>query len=85
MEHDMICKLKLQEWSKLIADKKSLMTIIYGQCDDVTRTKIALANDYKIIRCDAELIAFLAIVQTVCYGSNDGGLSFKPYKNVVMM
>ena len=27
-EHDMKCKLKLQEWSKLLADKRSLMTII---------------------------------------------------------
>ena len=30
MEHDMKCKLKLQEWSKLLANKRSLMTIIYG-------------------------------------------------------
>ena len=28
-EQDMKCKLKLQEWFKLIADKKSLMNIIY--------------------------------------------------------
>ena len=68
----MKCKLKLQEWSKLTADKKSLMTIIYRQCNDATRTEIALGNDYKILRANAELIRFLAIVQTVCYGSDDG-------------
>ena len=79
----MKCKLKLQEWSKILADKRSLMTIIYGQCNDATRTKISLGDDYKIIRSDAELIRFLEIVQKVCYGSDDGGLSFKPYKNVV--
>ena len=83
LEHDMKCKLKLQEWSKLLTDKMSLMTIIYGQCDDATRTEIALGDDYEIIRNDAELIRFLAIVQKVCYGSDDRGLSFKPYKNVM--
>ena len=61
------------------------MTIIYGQFDNATRTKIALSDDYEIILHDAELIRFLEIVQTVCYGSNDGGLSFKPYKNVVVV
>ena len=81
----MKCKLKLQEWSKFIADKKFLMTIIYGQCDDATRTEIALGDNYKILRAKAELIRFLAILQTVCYGSDDGGLSFKPYKNVVVV
>ena len=79
----MKCKLKLQEWSKLIADKKSLMTIIYGQCDDATRTEIALGDCYKAICTDGELINFLALVRKVCYGSNDGGLSFKPYKITV--
>ena len=80
-ELDMKCKVKLQEWSKLIADKKSLMTIIYRQCNDATRTKIALGNYYEVIRANAELIRFLEIVQTFCYGSDDGGLLFKPYKN----
>ena len=61
------------------------MTIIYGQCDDATRTKIALGDDYEIIHRDAELIAFIEIAQTLCYRSNDGGLLFKPYKNVVVV
>ena len=30
-ERDMNTKLNLQEWSKLLANKRSLMTIIYGQ------------------------------------------------------
>ena len=59
------------------------MTIIYGQCNNTTRTKIALETNYKIIRTNAELIRFLRLVRKVCYGSNDGGLSLKPYKNVV--
>ena len=61
------------------------MTIIYGQCNDATRTEIALSADYKIICRDVELIRFLEIVRKVCYGSDNGGLSFKPYKNVVVV
>ena len=82
-EHDIQSKLQLGEWSKLLADKRSLMTIIYGQCDDATRTEIALGTDYETIRTNAELIRFLELVRKVCYGSDDGGLSFKPYKIVV--
>ena len=59
------------------------MTIIYGQCDDATRTEIALGPN-ETVCANGELINFLAILQTVCYGSNDGGSSFKPYKNVVV-
>ena len=44
-EHDMKCKLKLQEWSKPLANKRSLMTIIYGQCNNATRTKIDFGNN----------------------------------------
>ena len=84
-KYDLKCKLKLQEWSKLTSNKKSLMTIIYGQCDDATRTEIALGTNYETICIDRELINFLEIIQTVCYGSDDGGLSFKPYKNVVVV
>ena len=39
----------------------------------------------KPFHADGELINFLAILQTVCYRSDDGGLSFEPYKNVVVV
>ena len=61
------------------------MTIIYRQCDDATRTKIALGTNYEIMCINAELIRFLGLVWKVCYGSDNGGLSFKPYKNVVVV
>ena len=82
-EHDLKSKIQLQEWYKLTADKKALMTIIYGQCDDATRTEISIGALYKAIRDNAEIINFLALVRKVCFGSNDGGLSFKPYKITV--
>ena len=83
LDYDQKSKLKLQEWSKLTADKKSLMTTIFRQCDNATRTEIALGANYKTNCEDGELINFLTRLQTVCYGSNNKGLFFKPYKNVV--
>ena len=49
LDYNQKSKLKLQEWSKLTADKKSLITIIFGQCNDTTRTEIALGTNYKNI------------------------------------
>ena len=59
------------------------MTIIFRQCDNETRTEIALVANHKTDRENGELINFLTRLQTVCYGSDNGGLSFKPYRNIV--
>ena len=37
--------LKLQEWDKLITDKKSLMTVILEQCNDATKTNQEYSRD----------------------------------------
>ena len=77
-------KVKAQQWSKLVSDKKSLITTIFGQCNDATRTKIALGTNYQTNCDDGNLINFLTRLQTLYYGSNDSGLSYnKPYKMVV--
>ena len=58
-EYDQKSKIKSQEWAKLTADKKSLITIIFGQYNDSTRTKLALGTTYKA-NCDTgNLINFL--------------------------
>ena len=44
-DSDQKSKIKSQEWAKLISDKKSLITIIFGQCDGATRTKIVLSTN----------------------------------------
>ena len=49
-------KIKSQEYSKSIADKKALMTIIYGQCNEVTKTKIALGASYTAY-CNARRLS----------------------------
>ena len=52
-------KLKSQEWAKLKADKMAVITIVYGQCNDASQTKIALDSDYKTNCKDGNLIKFL--------------------------
>ena len=80
MDYKQKSKTKAQEWFKLTANKKSLMTIIYGQCDDATRTKITLGVTYKVDHQAKNIINFLEQVHTVCFGRDNGGLSFKQYK-----
>ena len=78
-------KTKSQELAKLTTNKKLLITIIYGQCNAATKTKIVLCTTYKADHDAGNLINFLTKLRTICYKSNDGGLSYKPYKmNVVV-
>ena len=84
-EYDHKSKIKTEEWAKLTANKKSLITTTFGQYDDATRTKIALGTNYKADYDDGNLINFLKRLRTVCYKSDDGGLSCKPSKIVVVV
>ena len=50
---------------------------------DATRTNIVLGTNYKADRDPENLINFHKRLRNVCYKSDDGGLSYKPYKIVV--
>ena len=76
-------KNKSQDYSKFLVDKKALITIIFGQCDKATKTKIALGATYAADHQAGRLIKFLKQLCTVCFGSDDCGLSYAPYKQVV--
>ena len=72
-----------QEYSKfLLANKKGLITIIFGQCDEATKTKIALGATYTGDCQAGRLIKFLNCLHTVYFGGDDGGLSYAPYKQL---
>ena len=60
-----------------------MITIIFGQCNDTTRTKIALRTTYAADRDAGNVINFHKRLRTVCYESDDGGLPQKLYKMVV--
>ena len=72
-----------QEYSKFLADKKSLIRILFGQCDEATHTKIAFGENYTEDRDARRLLAFIEQMRTVCFGGDDGGLSYGPCKQVV--
>ena len=76
-------KIKSQEYSKFVADNKALMTIIYGQYDKATKTKISLGATYHVNHQEGNFIEFSNLVRTICFGSNNRGLFFGPYKQVV--
>ena len=59
------------------------MTIIYRQCNKVTETKITPGRTNNV-DCQAwNLIEFLKQICTVCFGSNNRGLPFGPYKQII--
>ena len=76
-------KIKSEEYVKFVADKKDLIIIIFGQCDEATKTKISLRTTYPADRQAGNLIKFIKRLRTVCFGGDDGGLSYGPYKQVV--
>ena len=59
------------------------MTIIYGQCGEATKTKITLGVTYAVDCQEKNTIKFFKRVRAVCFGSNNRGLSFVPYKQVI--
>ena len=76
-------KSSLNSSLKFVANKKALITIIFRQYDKATKTKIALGTNYEADCQAGRLINFLNQLHTVCFGSDDGCLSYRPYKQVV--
>ena len=67
----------------VLPDKKLLITILFGQCDEATHTKIALGATYTADCNAGRLLTFIEQMRTVCFGGDDGSLSYGPYKQVV--
>ena len=65
LEYERDSKNKSQEYTKFLADKKALITILSGQCDEATRTKIALGATYTADHQAGRLIAFIKQMCTV--------------------
>ena len=83
MKYEQDSKNMYQEYSKFLADKKAVIPIIFRQCDEEIKTKISLRVAYAANRQGGRLIEFLKRLCTVCFGSDEGGLSYAPYKKVV--
>ena len=83
LEYERNSKNKSQEYTKFLADKKSLFKILLGQCDEATQTKITLGANYTEDRDEGKLLAFIEQIRSICFGGDNGGLSYEPYKQVV--
>ena len=80
LEYKRNSKNKSQEYNKFLADKKSLITILFGQCDEATQTEIALKENYTEDRDEGRLLAFIEQLRSICFGGDNGGLSYALYK-----
>ena len=58
-------KIKSEEYTKFLADKKALITIIFRQYDEATKTKIAFRETYAADRQARLLVKFLNQLRTV--------------------
>ena len=77
MESNPNSKNMSQEYNKFLADKKSLITILYGQYDEATQTKIALGATYTaernarrlldLSKCALFVLVVVVVVVTVVY------------------
>ena len=68
--------MKLQEWNKIIADKKLVITITLNQCNAATRAEISISSSYEDNLEAGELIKFFARVYPVCNITNNGNILF---------
>ena len=80
LEYEPNSKNKSQKYAKFLADKKVLITILFEQCDEATKTKIALGETYAADRQARRLSAFIKQMRTVCFGGDNSGLSYGSYK-----
>ena len=74
---------KSRVYAKFLADKKALITILFGQYDEPTKTKIALGAICAADRQAGRFSAFIKQMRTVCFGGDEGGLLYRPYKQIV--
>ena len=82
-EYERNSKNKSQEYAKFLVDKKALIMILFRQYDEAIKTKIFLRVTYAADSNAERLSAFIEKNRTVCFGDDDGGLSYRPYKQVI--
>ena len=74
-----------KKWYRCQEEKKLVIAMIWGQLDDDTQAQIIFAASYAKARKDGDIVAFLQLLRDICNGSDDGGLSYHPFKIVVAM
>ena len=76
-------KHETKKLNKCQDDKKSLVTFIRGQLDEGTTNELELSPEYEKALKDGDVVKIISNLRTICYGNDDGGLSYRPYKAVI--
>ena len=74
-----------KKWHRCQEDKKLVIDMIWGQLDDDTQAQMELVASYATARKDGDIVAFLKLLRDICNGSDDGGLSYHPFKVVAAL
>ena len=79
-EHKRDSKNNSQEYAKFLVYKKALITILFGQYDESTKTEIALGATYaadrqagRVIKFLKRLHKFVLVMMTVAYHTRPKG------------
>lgn len=80
-------KYEHKRWNACQENKRALITIIWGQIDDGTRNELDIFKGYKeeMAKKYVNIITILNMINAICNGNADGGLSYPPYKNAVAL
>ena len=70
-------------WNKCQEDKKKLITLIRGQLDEGTVNELEISPGYSKAVEDGDIVKIMSNLRTICFGDDDGGLSYKPYKAAI--
>ena len=82
-KYDRAVREKEKQWHRSQEQKKLLIAVVWGQLDDDTQAQMELATDYATYQKDGDIIGFLRLLCDICNGSDDGGLSYHPFKAMV--
>ena len=74
-----------KKWNRCQEHKKLVIDMIWGQLDDDTQAQMELVASYAKARKDGDIVAFLKLLRDICNGSDDGGLSYSPFKVIVAL
>ena len=82
-EYETKHRFKQLDWHKYTANKKVVLTLVFGQCNEAILTKYALGTIYEVNHKVGNLVNFFQQLRFICYQNNNSGLSYTLYKGVI--
>ena len=71
---------KEKQWNWCQEHKKLLLAAVWSQLDDDTQAQMELSTNYDTHQEDGNIVEFLKLLRNICNGSDNGGLSYQPFK-----